>query len=53
METLDCRSPARCITCEHWLAHGCELERQLAAALAPRAIPVALAATPAPARALA
>jgi hypothetical protein len=36
MDTLDCRSPRRCLSCEHWLDAGCELERQLELATAPR-----------------
>jgi len=46
MDALDCRSPRACPSCEHWLAGGCELERQIAAALAPRAPPLLVLARP-------
>lgn len=39
MESLDCRSPARCATCEHFVRGACALEADVdlaLAALAPR-----------------
>lgn len=42
-DALDCRSPARCRTCEHFVRDACALEAGLEAAL------VALGAAPRPA----
>ena len=39
MELLDCRSPARCASCEHFVRGACALEEGIdvaLAALAPR-----------------
>jgi len=44
MDPLDCRSPRTCPSCEHWHGSACQLEAQIALALAPRASPAILVA---------
>lgn len=40
-DVMDCRSPARCASCEHLVKGACALELAVAAVLAPpRAAPV-------------
>lgn len=37
MDALECRSPSRCRSCEHWQGQECALEGALEATFAPPA----------------